>query len=437
MVNIVYRGSSRDESESMLTSDSAKSHPNSLKNNFKQFYRLNPWMSFMLLVQGMILGSGAMWFWVRNQPCPERLLSSDTPTNFFKKNFDSSSAENPGSLFLANRKCPNEWQRNFGSANLTRASSQGNMDYIVIAGRLTCVLSWNIFSILKHQNPRRVFIITLSSVCESMILPENVHCIDEQTWVPGLTLKSYKQYFDTKMDVVGSRVFWYWQQMLKMGSAFREDLSDDFVLVDADVIFQRPYSYKNPDGKYIFISGGGKTKEYYDPVEEFLGHRLRMPDGRLSSYVSHSMIMNKQFVKANLMKHDSWWKKIIDIVAEKYFKIAGKKDIRPWRVERQRIYGFSEYMWYTSAFIEQHPDRFQESTGTQFIRDKEIKNRFDDFCPTLESMEKVKQDSEDKQNTPIIVWELEHGSISDGSKSEKNKQSLHAPYPDCKASSER
>ena len=61
--------------------------------------------------------------------------------------------------------------------------------------------------------------------------------------------------------------------MLKMGSAFREDLSDEFVLVDADVIFQRKFMYKDEEERYIFIPGGGKTKEYlYSDHEYFLLH---------------------------------------------------------------------------------------------------------------------------------------------------------------------
>merc|ERR1719493_393883 len=127
--------------------------------------------------------------------------------------------------------------------------------------------------------------------------------------------------------------------------------------------------------------------------------------------------MNKDFLRALLKKHDKlWWKKIIDLVAKKFYSLD--KDIKKWRRERQRIYGFSEYMYYTSAFIEEHPDGFLESSGAQFLRDKEIKNKFGDFCPTLETMETIKANSEDKKDTPIIVWELEHGSVSQGSKDE-------------------
>jgi len=424
---MIYRGS-KEENQPMLNGG-AKIHHQSLSNErIRQIYK-NPLILLIFIIQGAIchlLGGGLMYYFTNNQPCPDSLNSVDPSNDFIGHPVQNLEAE--ASLFIANKNCPHSWEPYF--VNASRAiSDRGSMDYIIVAGRLTCVLSWNIFSILKYQNPKRVLIITLKSVCADMILVANVHCIDEQTWVKGLKIDGYRKYFEKKMDVVGSRIFWYWQQMLKMGSAFRDDLSDEFVLVDADVIFQRRFMYKDDQGRYIFIPGGGKTREYYDPVENFLGHRIQMPKGRKSSFVSHSMIMNKPFLKSLLEKRDKlWWKEIIDLVAKKYYSLP--EDVKKWVKERHRLYGFSEYMYYTSAFIKQSPEKYVEGK-TQFIRDKEINNAFGDFCPTIETMEKVKKDSEDQQDTPIVVWELEHGSVSQGSKNEKSKATLHAPYPAC------
>ena len=104
----------------------------------------------------------------------------------------------------------------------------------------------------------------------------------------------------------------FWQQILKLATALRPEISPDFVLVDSDVIFQKEVPYKTNQGKYVFYSGGWALEYYTHSVKTLLGiDAIRASDN--SSFVAHSMIMNKD-VLMSFLKNDSWWKSIIDSV---------------------------------------------------------------------------------------------------------------------------
>ena len=324
------------------------------------------------------------------------------------------------SKFVLNKQCLNDWKQYFQNISPFVYKDPSDTDYIIVSGRLTCVLSYSMFSILQYQKPRTVYIVAPLNVCDSMRTPENVFCVDESKWIDGLSTEIFLSYIEKRIPSIGGRKYWYWQQMLKLGTGFKANISDDFVVVDADVIYQQTIRYKDSSGKYIFFDGGHVFHEYTKTAEALLGHPIHLStDG--SSFVAHTMIMNRPTLRSILK--GTWWKKIVDEV-----------------VTQQEIeMGFSEYTFYSSAFMEKYPTNFIVKKP-YFVRDREIRNLVtNNFCPTSHSIQRLKKswrvwleqiymriistDSESYRGPLYIVWELGH-ALNINSKSNE-------PYPPC------
>ena len=62
------------------------------------------------------------------------------------------------SNLVLNKQCPNDWKQYFQNQPgfVRKHQSDTDYDYIIVSGRLSCVLSHNVFSILQYQKLRTV-----------------------------------------------------------------------------------------------------------------------------------------------------------------------------------------------------------------------------------------------------------------------------------------
>jgi hypothetical protein len=87
---------------------------------------------------------------------------------------------------------------------------------------------------------------------------------------------------------------WLYQQLLKLGAAtYMDDLSDTFLVIDADVVFLRPVTFDLSQGKRMRYSLSAEhVPAYADAYERLTGRRP--PTDR--SLTAHHMVVDRELV---------------------------------------------------------------------------------------------------------------------------------------------
>jgi hypothetical protein len=94
--------------------------------------------------------------------------------------------------------------------------------------------------------------------------------------------------------VLGERSGWVYQQLLKLGTpTYAHDVSDAFLIVDADVVFLRPTSFTPEPGKRFPYSIGYEWHAPYRAAYERLFGR-KPPVGY--SLISHHMLLDRELL---------------------------------------------------------------------------------------------------------------------------------------------
>lgn len=227
-----------------------------------------------------------------------------------------------------------------------------NLDYkldIVIPIKTELVsfaIERTIPSVLKNLKYHKIFILTKRQnfrIIEQHY-DQTLILVDEDQICNGLTIEEVKNYMSAR---IGStwRAGWYFQQFLKFAMAWRNDLSNDYLVWDADAIALRPISFYTETGR-IFVT---KSKEHHIPYficnEKLIGIQKQVP----FSFISEHMVFSKKHVISllnEIMKISPviWWKIIMDQVDSKY--LSGS--------------GFSEYELYGNYVKYKDPNHFKE-----------------------------------------------------------------------------
>ena len=128
---------------------------------------------------------------------------------------------------------------------------------------------------------------------------KNVICIDENTVIKGIDFSTFAGLL-SGFDQLG-KVTWYWQQFLKLMSAFCDQLPDEYVIIDSDIILLKEIQFKT-GGQYIFNNSlFEKEVRYYN---NFTRHALGVPDHvpLHTNTVSEYMIVHKKYLQALMKK---------------------------------------------------------------------------------------------------------------------------------------
>jgi hypothetical protein len=106
---------------------------------------------------------------------------------------------------------------------------------------------------------------------------------------------------------------WYFQQILKLGIAWREDNSH-YLVVDADTVFLRPLRFMSSHGRSFY----DVSNEYHPPYFETFERLLGFAPIREHSFITHHMVFRCDKVRqmCSAFRPDPvWWKNIVDCLA--------------------------------------------------------------------------------------------------------------------------
>ena len=223
-----------------------------------------------------------------------------------------------------------------------------------------------------HSKDKENIEVIISKVRENIDEVGNIYIIskdrytDEASWVD-------ESYFPFSIDDVGrelggrggignhQRCGWYFQQLLKFYSYLViEDLSDNFLILDADTIPNKKMSFFSPSGKVYLnclFHKGCFYRTYYHHMKKIL------PDQKNIFYfknpVVHHMVFSKSilsdlFERVESKFNKSFWQVFLNTV-----DVSGKQD----SLLAQRCcykafeVGASEYIIYFNFALNYHRDK--------------------------------------------------------------------------------
>jgi hypothetical protein len=153
-------------------------------------------------------------------------------------------------------------------------------------------LNISIQRLLTYDNVNRIHIVTQRKNFKYFDLysSERVTFLDEDLLLPSMSFNQLKR---LNLPFFPKNAGWYFQQLLKIGVAFENSITENYVVVDADTIFLVKPTFIDDEGHFLFV----KADEYHAPY--FLNYKrlLKEEPNREFSFISQFMVFNKDLVR--------------------------------------------------------------------------------------------------------------------------------------------
>ena len=141
------------------------------------------------------------------------------------------------------------------------------------------------------------------------VLGAEVALVDEDEFIPGLTLAGLRTLFEPGCAHGAN---WYFQQFLKFGFAFQETGDDHYLIWDADTVPLRPLEFFDAQGRMLFTTATEHHPPYFQTCRNLFRHDPR----REFSFISQHLIVRKsilremlQTIEMNFAGPENWaWK---------------------------------------------------------------------------------------------------------------------------------
>lgn len=126
-------------------------------------------------------------------------------------------------------------------------------------------------------------------------LGRDVHLIDEDSIIPGMTLAELKT---MPLPFFPRGAGWYYQQFLKYAFAF-QNIEDDYYLIwDADTVALRPLQFFDDQGRMLLTRATEHHRPYFQTYRQLLGADARSE----FSFISQHLIVQKSILREMLGK---------------------------------------------------------------------------------------------------------------------------------------
>lgn len=205
----------------------------------------------------------------------------------------------------------------------------------------------SIQSLMQNVKPRSIYVITPKdnfSFFERLRKIYPVVIIDENNVIPDIDLRSIAAFIENAGQN-RARAGWYFQQFLKMSACFLPDITDHYLIWDADTVMLKPIQFLNERNQALIKPSLEYNQPYFETYERLLG-KTRSVD---YSFISEHFFIKTAFMKeliAAIEEHATgnrhWVWKILDAIETKHLSGAG----------------FSEYETYGNFINSVHPGAF-------------------------------------------------------------------------------
>jgi len=202
----------------------------------------------------------------------------------------------------------------------------------------------SIISLARHVAPHHIYVITPREnfpFFKSMQDDLRVTLLDENCLIPEIDLRSIGDFIE-KAGEKRSRAGWYFQQFLKMAACFLPDMSEHYLVWDADTVMLKPIQFINDQNQVLVKPSSEYHQPYFDTYQRIFG-KTRSVD---YSFISEHFMIKTQYMneliaaiesRTNSKRHWVW--EIMEAVETKHLSGAG----------------FSEYETYGNFVHTVHP----------------------------------------------------------------------------------
>ena len=199
-------------------------------------------------------------------------------------------------------------------------------------------------SVLSKLTYKQVFIVTKKQNFQYFYsaFQDSISLMDEDDIVDGLTIEKVRKYFESK-NVDQKRAGWYFQQFIKLGISQSKEISDLYLVWDADNVVLKPISFISNENKVLHDISSEYHKPYFELIEKLIGIKKQVD----YSFISEHLVFDKNIV-LNLLNQISnrigfdWWIEILEKIEYDHLSNSG----------------FSEYELYGNFVTKYHPDYF-------------------------------------------------------------------------------
>lgn len=205
----------------------------------------------------------------------------------------------------------------------------------------------SIISLIRNVTPRRIYIMTAKDnflFFEKLQKNYPVVPLDENGVIPDVHLQSIAEFIDNAGQN-RARAGWYFQQFLKMSACFLPDISDYYLIWDADTIMLNPIQFLNDKNQTLIKPSSEYHQPYFDTYYKLLGKTRSVN----FSFISEHFFINSTYMKELILaieEHTTtelhWVWKIMTAIDTKQLSMSG----------------FSEYETYGNFVNTVHPETF-------------------------------------------------------------------------------
>ncbi len=254
----------------------------------------------------------------------------------------------------------------------------------------------SIVSLMRNVTPRHIYVITQKEnfpFFERLQASYPVVTVDENGLIPEVNLPSIARYIENTGQNP-ARAGWYFQQFLKMSACFLPNITDHYLIWDADTIMLQPIQFLNEKHQILIKPSSEYHQPYFETYEKLLG-KTRNVD---FSFISEHFFIKSAYMKeliAAIEEHSSlkshWVWNIMNAVQPEHLSGAG----------------FSEYETYGNFVNTIHPETFVlrplKTIRYGARRFGPIPNRYDLYRLSL-SYSYASFESWDTEGRPLKIW---------------------------------
>tara|TARA_Y100000004_G_scaffold191156_1_gene249453 strand:+ start:1541 stop:2296 length:756 start_codon:yes stop_codon:yes gene_type:complete len=188
--------------------------------------------------------------------------------------------------------------------------------------------------IRKHTNSNNIYIVSP----QDMNIKDTIH-IPDSDFAEYTKFSTIKEKWESHNVEMSKRTGWLFQQTLKLyAHKVIDNLTEDYVAVDADTIFIREVNFQPGVFQYC------RAKEYHLPYLDTYAKMTKNKESVGYSFISHHMLFNK-----------TWMQEMIDWVEELHGK--GFMDVLLDSINYTEGSTFSEWDFYGNYMLLNHADK--------------------------------------------------------------------------------
>lgn len=205
----------------------------------------------------------------------------------------------------------------------------------------------SIEALVRHFRPRHIYVMTSGgnfAFFEKLPKELPVVLLDEDRVIPGVTLQLLADFIENACQK-RARAGWYFQQFLKMSACFLPDISDYYLIWDADTLMLKPIAFLNDRNQTLIKPSSEYHPPYFETYQKLVGY---------------SRMVDFSFISEHFLIKTAYMRELISVIEDR------SKPRQPWvwsimnAVEPTHLSGagFSEYETYGNFVSTVHPGAF-------------------------------------------------------------------------------